>query len=185
MYIHIFVFFSSSDMVWRRMVWSIIAKIWCRPFERYICKYVCHSAPKFVRLYLSPHEKNMLYHISKFSSSPDSMFSKLSVVEFRNWRQFGDSNPFFIIYQNTHVVSIWQKDFMLDEICNASKWNASARVTCQHHWARIVYAPSMSFYFPDFVSVIVTGWQDFAASLTEKCQSAISSAIYKLHASYD
>ena len=30
----------------------------------------------------------------------------------------------------------------------------------------------MSFYFPDFVSVIVTGWQDFAASLTGKCLSA-------------
>ena len=29
------------------------------------------------------------------------------------------------------------------------------------------------FYFPDFLPVTVTGWQDFAASLTEKCQSAM------------
>ena len=65
----------------------------------------------------------------------------------------------------------------------ASKWNALARVTCQPHWARIVYPPSKSFYYLDFLPVTVTGWQDFAASFTEKCQSAISIAIYKIDAS--
>lgn len=66
----------------------------------------------------------------------------------------------------------------------ASKWNAAARVTYHQHWARIVYPPSISFYYLDFLPVTVTGWQDFAASFTEKCQSAISIAIYKIHASF-
>ena len=99
------------------------------------------------------------------------MFSKLSVVDFVDLRQFGDSNPFFlVIYQNTHVVSIWQKDFMLDEMCfkmkctRGSDMPASLGTNC--------VSTVNIIFFPDFVSVIFTDWQDFAASLTEKCQSA-------------
>ena len=37
----------------------------------------------------------------------------------------------------------------------ASKWNAAARVTYHQHWARIVYPPSISFYYLDFLPVTV------------------------------
>ena len=99
-----------------------------------------------------------------------------------NLRQFSDSNPFL-----SFIKIRMQYPFDRNIPClmkYASKWNAAARVTYHQHWARIVYPPSISFYYLDFLPVTVTGWQDFAASLTEKCQSAISIAIYKIHASF-
>ena len=108
------------------------------------------------------------YPISKFSSSPEPMFSKLSVVEFVDLRQFGDSNPFFFGHLSKYACGIhlterfhaWRN--VLQNEMHPREWHANINV----------YPPSMSFYFPDFVSVIVTGWQDFAASLTGKCLSA-------------
>ena len=71
----------------------------------------------------------------------------------------------------------FDRKFLCSMKC-ASKWNAPARVTCQHHWARIVYAPSISFYF---LALFVIKSQ--VGKINGEMPVSISSAIYKLHAS--
>ena len=94
-------------------------------------------------------------------------------VEFVNLRQIGNSNPFFVIYQNTHVVSIWQKNFMFDEMCFKMKCTRESDIPTP-----------LGTNCISTVNFILFSWlpvryshrlaRDFAASLTEKCQSAMS-----------
>ena len=95
-------------MVCRRMNTVII---WRRHFERYICIYVCHSAPKFGSGY---HHMERTCHIlfPNFRLHQSQCFKNCLWLNLQIY-----DNSFFIIFQNTHVVSIWQKDFMLDEMC--------------------------------------------------------------------
>ena len=92
------------------------------------------------------------------------------MVEIVNLRRFGDSNPFFC-HLSKYACGIHFKERFYVQ------WNEVQNEMHPREWHTNTIGQELfihrQFYFPDFLPVTVTGWQDFAASLTEKCQSAM------------
>ena len=156
---------SSSDMVCRGLN---AATIWSRPFEIYICIYI------------------VIWHPNSYGYNYHHMRRICHDILFPNFLRHQSQ-----CFQNCLWLNLWIYDNLAIQthfFGHLSKYACGIHLTERFHaWRNVlqnemhprewhaninVYPPSMSFYFPDFVSVIVTGWQDFAASLTGKCLSA-------------
>ena len=157
---------SSSDIICRGLN---AATIWSRPFEIYICIYI------------------VIWHPNSYGYNYHHMRRICHDILFPNFLRHQSQ-----CFQNCLWLNLWIYDNLAIQthfFGHLSKYACGIHLTERFHaWRNVlqnemhprewhaninVYPPSMSFYFPDFVSVIVTGWQDFAASLTEKCQSAM------------
>ena len=112
MNLYIFVMFSSSDMVCRRMN---TATIWYRSLKIHFYLGMSFGTQIRTAIIITTWEN---YDIFFFQIFFVTKVNVLKIVcgwncEFTTiWRFI----HIFVIYHNTRVVSIWQKDFMLDEM---------------------------------------------------------------------